>query len=131
MVTQPAWSSALFVFNDNEGQWAAHRAPGHVLGSCTEGGGNAAIRPLQCVAHPQVIGVPTGAGGVGYAAVTPHVRAVLDEALDAVGALLATGRFDRLVYSATSSGALATAIFTVGHDVNQAIVDGLRRLAPG
>jgi hypothetical protein len=132
MIDRPEWASALFVFNDNEGEWRDHREAGHVPGSCRNGGGNAAIRSWQCRPEPRAIGIPTGTSrDGGYRRLDGHTRAVIDEALGTVATLLATGRYDRLIYSAKPDGSLGHGIFDPADDVRAAIVDGLRALTTG
>lgn len=127
MISQPEYADALFVFNDNERQWRSHRYGQHAL--CFRGGGNAIIRPHQCTANPHAIGIPTGDNGRGYAGLFPGVKFVLDMAVHQVEALLATGRYRRLIYSAADeSGDLGTGIFTVAPEVRAYIVDSLRRI---
>jgi hypothetical protein len=128
MIEQPEYADALFVFNDNEGEFRAHQ--GHAPGArrCHAGGGNAVIRPYQCEDPPRAAGIPTGDHG-GYPRLTDSARAAIDDALAAIRALLATGRYQRVIYSAADgSGALGTGIFDVGDDVKRYVVDGLRAL---
>lgn len=127
MITQPDHADALFVFNDNEREFRAHQlhAPGG--SGCHAGGGNAVIRPYQCEDPPRAAGIPTGDAG-GYPELTDQARATIDEALAAIGALLATGRYTQVFYSADASGGLGTSIFSPGDDVKKYIVDGLRRV---
>ncbi len=136
MIEQPRYARTLFVFNDNETQWRAHRRDPADPAGCSPGGGNAVIRPFQSVEPPRAVGIPTGDAGGGYHALTPEVRAVLDQAIDTVRALLATGRYDELVYSASSHDPddLGTGIFRVAPEVRAYIVTGLRSIggqAPG
>ena len=128
MIEQPEYADALFVFNDNEGEFRAHQ--GHAPGArrCRAGGGNAVIRPYQCEDPPRAAGIPTGDHG-GYPRLTDSAKAAIDDALAAIGAPLAAGRYQRVIYSAADdSGALGTGIFDVGDDVKRYIVDGLRAL---
>jgi hypothetical protein len=129
MITRPDYDDALFVFNDNESEFRAHQAHGSGRSACPAGGGNAVIRPYQCQDPPRAAGVPTGDAG-GYRALTDHVRATIDDALAAIRALLATGRYRRVIYSAhNDAGDLGTGIFSVSDDVKRYIVSGLQRLA--
>jgi hypothetical protein len=130
MIEQPAWSGTLFVFNDNEEQFRAWQRDPRQGAGCSAGGGNAAIRPWRCADPPRAAGVPTGRGGQGYAALTDDVRAILDEAIEVIDALLETGRYSGVLYSAgASDGDLGTGIFTVGEEVRRYIVRRLRDLA--
>jgi len=130
MRSQPEWADALFIFNDNEAQFRAFQE-GRPEG-CSPGGGNARIRSWRCEDPPRAAGIPTGDAG-GYAALTPHVESVLDDAFAVISALLATGRYSKVVYSAeTPDGQLGTSIFSPGPDVVQTITDRLKSLAtPG
>jgi hypothetical protein len=128
MITRPEYADALFIFNDNEQQFRAFvedRSPG--TAGCRDGGGNAAIRHYRCVDPPRAAGIPTGPG---YLELTDAVRRVIDEALDVVKDLLASGGYQRLFYSAGKSDEeLGTSIFDVGDDVKRYIVAELRKLA--
>jgi hypothetical protein len=130
MIEQPEYDDVLFIFNDNEEQfWAHHDNPDSHAG-CARGGGNAAIRPYQCQSPPRAAGIPTGAAGEGYARLTPQTQQVIDEALASIRALLATGRYRWVIYSADKSGqGLGTGIFQVGESVKAYIVEQLQRLA--
>ena len=76
-------------------------------------------------------GIPTGQGGQGYPRLTPDAREAIDDALQLIADLLATGAYRRVVYSAANAdGDLGTGIFEVGDDVKRYIVDGLRKLIP-
>ena len=93
------------------------------------GGGNAGIRPYQCLDPPRAAGVPTGSSGAGYPELTEAVRRVLDDAFVVVKYLLASGRYQRVFYSAANAdGDLGTGIFQVGDDVKRYIVAELRKL---
>jgi hypothetical protein len=128
MIDQPEYADALFVFNDNEGEFRAHQRHSSGARQCHAGGGNAVIRPYQCQDPPRAAGIPTG-DRQGYPRLTDTARAAIDDALAAIRALLATGRYRRVFYSAADdSGALGTGIFVVGDDVKRYIVDGLRGL---
>jgi hypothetical protein len=128
MIDQPEYADALFVFNDNEGEFRAHQRHAPGARQCHAGGGNAVIRPYQCQDPPRAAGIPTG-DSQGYPRLTDTARAAIDDALAAIRALLATGRYQRVFYSAADdSGALGTGIFVVGDDVKRYIVDGLRGL---
>lgn len=130
MLHQPEYDRTLFVFNDNEEQFRAYQANPHSGAGCAPGGGNAAIRPYRCQDSPRAAGIPTGAHGAGYDHLSPHVQGVIDEAVGVVRDLVATGRFDEVVYSAAGpDGALGSGIFTIGDDVKRYIVAELRMLA--
>ena len=62
MIRQQEYADALFVFNDNEEQFRAHRDDPDGAFGCAAGGGNAIIRPHQCKNPPQAIGDVAGAG---------------------------------------------------------------------
>lgn len=128
MIEQPEYADSLFVFNDNEEQFLSFRAG--KAGGCDAGGGNAAIRPYRCEDPPRAAGIPTGRlAGSGYAALTPEVRRVIDDAVAYIRTLVGTGRYRRIFYSAAdATGALGTGIFTVGDEVKRYIVEELRKL---
>jgi hypothetical protein len=132
MIAQPEYADALFVFNDNEEQFRAFRRdPGSGAG-LSPGGGNATIRPHRGTDPPRAAGIPTGCAGQGYAALTAAARQAIDDALEVIAELVATGAYERVIYSAANDGGdLGTGIFEVGDDVKRYIVSGLRRLVPG
>jgi hypothetical protein len=130
MLRQPEYADALFVFNDNEEQFRAHRDDPSDPHGCAGGGGNAVIRPYQCDDPPRAAGIPTGSHGAGYSELTPKVQNVIDEAIGAIRNLLATGRYGRVFYSAANAnGDLGTGIFKVADDVRRYVVAELRSLA--
>ena len=128
MLELPEYRDALFVFNDNERQFKEHLQHAPASGICVAGGGNAKIRPWQCLADPQVAGVPTGDGG-GYASLTPHVHEVVEEAMEKIKDHLATGRFRRVFFNEAPDGLIATGIFKVDDAVRRHVTDSLRALA--
>jgi hypothetical protein len=128
MIERPEYADALFVFNDNEEQFRAYVKDPAGGAGCSPGGGNAVIRPYRCADPPRAAGIPTGSGGGGYPSLTDAVRGVIDDAIAVIEDLLASGRYERLVYSAASDGGLGTGIFRVGDDVKRYIVDELRKL---
>jgi hypothetical protein len=128
MIRDDAYADALFVFNDNEEQFQAFRRDPASEAGCAAGGGNAAIRPYRCKQPPRAAGIPTGSGGQGYGALTADVKAVIDDAVSAIADLLATGRYRRLLYSASADGSLGTGIFAVNREVKDYIVARLRAL---
>jgi hypothetical protein len=124
MIEQPTYGRALFVFNDNEEQFLAFLR-GEPAG-LRRGGGNAVIRPFRATVPPRAAGVPTGCAGRGYDGLSPAVLRVLDRALDHVRELLATGNYDTLYFSRSTSGpTLGTGIFEVAPEVRQYVYDGL------
>jgi hypothetical protein len=131
MIRQAEYADALFVFNDNEEQFRAHRQDPKNPYGCSAGGGNAVIRPYQCHSPPRAIGIPTGTRGQGYAALTDDVRRTIDDAIRAIEERIAVGHYQWLFYSAANSaGELGTGIFEVHPSVKQYIVDRLKALAP-
>ena len=121
MIKQPQYEKALFVFNDNESQFLAY------MDGISVGGGNAVIRPYQGVGV-RAAGVPTGPG---YDALTTENKAIIDRALARIRALLKTGGYATLVYSADKDdpSLLGHGIFDVGEDVRRYIVAELKRIA--
>jgi hypothetical protein len=129
MIRQQEYADALFVFNDNEEQFRAHRDDPDGAFGCAAGGGNAIIRPYQCKNPPQAIGIPTGSNGRGYTALTADVRQTIDDAIGTIQELIATGRYQRLFYSAANAaGDLGTGIFQVHPDVKHHIAERLKTL---
>mgnify|MGYP004235781955 CR=1 FL=1 len=122
MVRQPRWANTLFVFNDNESQsqaFLADVASGAVSptsAACQAGGGNAVVRPFQCRQPPRAAGVPTGPG---YASLTEHAGRWIDAAIAHIDAVLASGEYAEVVYSAsrTDPSVLGHGIFEVGDEV--------------
>lgn len=129
MLTDHEYDDALFVFNDNERQFRAFREDPRSPTGCSAGGGNAAIRPYRCQDPPRAAGIPTGDAG-GYPRLDDHARAVIDEAIDVIRGLLATGRYRRVFFSASPEDPdlLGTGIFHVGQDVRRYVVEQLRAL---
>ena len=127
MIRQSEYADALFVFNDNEEQFLAHRDDPDGAFGCAAGGGNAIIRPYQCKNPPHAIGIPTGSNGRGYTALTPKVRQTIDDAIGWIRQLIATERYQRLFYSAcNAAGDLGTGIFAVHPDVKSYITERLK-----
>ena len=127
MIRQPEYRDALFIFNDNEEQLRAYLLDPTSRAGSAAGGGNAAIRPYRSLDPPQAAGIPTGSHGSGYPRLTDEVRAVIAEALAVVADLVATGRYQRVIYSSEpGSTRLGTGIFEVGDDVKDHIVAGLQ-----
>ena len=89
MIDRPEHSRTLFVFNDNEHQFYDHQAQLGTAHRCLAGGGNAAIRPYQCLTPPRATGIPTGRNG-GYRSLDEG-RQAIDDAVAHLDALLATG----------------------------------------
>ena len=132
MIRSEEYDDALFVFNDNESQFRAFRDHPHGGPGCSPGGGNAVIRPYRCQEPPRAAGIPTGGHG-GYPRLDDHARAVIDEAIEVIRDLLATGHYRRVFYSASRGepDLLGTGIFEVGNDVRRYVVEQLRTLASG
>lgn len=126
MIDQPEFARALFVFNDNEEQFDAFVA-GKPSGF-TEGGGNAAIRPLRKLSPPRAAGVPTGKHDRGYSALDTPTKSKIDEALAVIDTLLKTGDYDQVIIPASKDGnTLGTGIFQVAPEVCDYIFSQLLR----
>jgi hypothetical protein len=128
MVEQDQYKDALFIFNDNEGQFKEHRDnPGDLAGAgCQPGGGNAVIRPYQCRTPARAAGIPTGPN---YHRLTPEVKHIIDDAIAAIKRIAAKEGYTRIFYSAANAnGELGTGIFQVGADVKSYIVNSLKSL---
>jgi hypothetical protein len=129
MIEQDKYRDSLFIFNDNESQYIAHRDdPGDTKGlGCTPGGGNSIIRPYQCLAPPRSAGIPTGPN---YDSLKPHIKAIIDDAIKRARDIVATQGYSRIFYSAANTnGELGTGIFQVGEDVKSYIVSQLKSIA--
>ena len=123
MIEQPQYARALFVFNDNENQFLAHQERRGTEHSCSRGGGNAVIRPYECLEPPRATGVPTGSFG-GYSALDAHSRQIIDQAIDYVRMLLSSGGYEQVVVSWDSAQqTLGTGIFVVSRDVADYIIE--------
>jgi hypothetical protein len=125
MIKQTKYDDALFVFNDNEGQYILHRDDPTNSGGCSEGAGNGIIRPWQCVTPPRAAGVPTGPN---YAKLNPHITQLIDEAVATVAKVATDNNTKRIFFSADSHGHLGTGTFNVGSDVKAYIVKKLKAL---
>lgn len=110
----------LFVFNDNEEEFPCGTRPG---------GGNACVRPLRGLDPPRAAGIPTGSRGRGYAALTPHVKHIIDSAFVIIDSLIATGRYVRVRYSCADNDpfALGTSIFRVSAPVSAYIREHIHK----
>ncbi len=126
MIRQQHYDDALFIFNDNEGQYVLHRDDPTNAGGCSPGANNGAIRPHQCETPPRATGVPTGPN---YAALTPHISKIIDEAVATAGKIATDNGYKRIIFSADSHGNLGTGTFSVGDDVKAYIVQKLKALA--
>lgn len=127
MADQPEYDRTLFVFNDNEEQYFAHLS-GDRRSGCSVGGGNAAVRPLQCQEPPRAIGIPTGSRGVGYPALDDRVKSIIDQAVDRIRSLMPA--YDQVVFSKDPhSSTLGTGIFKPSEDVKKYIYDSLMDLS--
>jgi hypothetical protein len=129
MIEQDQYKDSLFIFNDNEGQYIAHRDnPGETEGiGCAPGAGNSVIRPYQCCVPPRSAGIPTGPN---YESLKPNVKAIIDDAIKRVKDIVATQGYSRVFYSAANAnGELGTGIFHVGEAVKSYIVRQLKSIA--
>jgi hypothetical protein len=132
MISQPEYADALFIFNDNEGQFRAFRRDPGTGAGCGPGGGNAIVRPYRCQDPPRAAGIPTGDAS-GYPRLDEHARGVIDEAIALISDLAATGRYRHAFFSCDPEDPdlLGTGIFEVGGDVRRYIVEQLRALGDG
>ena len=101
------------------------------------GEGNAKVRLFNRFGvykdAPFAAGVSTGSNGVGFGALAKRAKQTIDEDLDSVCVLLATGDYRCVKYSAEENGELGTGEFakTVAKSVKAYIVAGLKRIAQG
>lgn len=152
MIKQPEYCQTLFVFNDNEEQFLSHLLandnpygavqlklspmPQNPGGNpCSEGGGNAAIRPYQCAPHRRAVGIPTGnyqpksPHHMGYSSLDGHVRQMVSYSMLQIEAMLASGRFTALAFSYSPETKLGGRIFKTAQTVRDFIVEELLRVA--
>jgi hypothetical protein len=120
MIKQPQYSDSLFIFNDNEEEFTAQ--------SCSKGSGNAVIRPYQCKNPPRATGISTGSYkkgkvSLGYSKLDTNAKNIIDQGIGKFYRLLLTGRYTRVFFSSDKNGGLGTAIFQVGEDVKEYIVN--------
>ncbi|HUF03133.1 MAG TPA: hypothetical protein VMM38_03070 [Aridibacter sp.] len=114
MIERPEHSDALFIFNDNKEQFLAFRSDPRPPWACTEGGGNAVIRPCQCEDPPRAAGIPTGSAGRGFQGIDEHFTELIDRAIADIRELVGTGNYEKVFYSADDKGYIGTGIFDVG-----------------
>lgn len=134
MVTQNAYKTAFFIFNDNEQQFLDfhdHEPSARPSSACSPGAGNGAMRPWQCAAPPRAGGIPTGSYGVGYAALTPEVLDLVDRAVAAISATVAEQGFTEVYYSSDGQGGLGASTFAPAAEVKDYIVAQIAALATG
>jgi hypothetical protein len=136
---QPEYRAAYFVFNDNEEQFLAHQKDLTGIDGCAAGGGNAGIRPWQCETPPRASGVPTGnlVEG-GYQILTPHVKEIIDQAVERIKSDVSYYGFEQVVYSSCVKGSsqnctldddLGTGIFHPSEEVRGYIVRELKKIS--
>ncbi len=124
MIVQEQYRDVLFIFNDNEEQYKAHRNDALAEDGCSVGGGNAIIRPFQCLTPPRAAGIPTGPN---YEKLTVAVKEIIDEAITTIKNICAREHYKRVMYNASNgNGDLGTGIFKPGDDVKRYIVDQLK-----
>lgn len=127
MITQPEYQDVLFIFNDNQEQFIA-LLKGQNSG-CVRGGGNAVIRPYQCINPPRAAGIPTGVNQQGYTNLEQS-RSYIDLAIERIKQLLGTGNYKRVMYSSANDGrSLGTSIFSPSQDVKEYIVNRIEELS--
>lgn len=124
MRTQPDHASTLFIFNDNEEQFNAY-LNGKASGF-TAGAGNAIARPWRLLSPPQSAGIPTGKNGKGYESLDTQTKLKIDQSLQVISDLIATGNYSQLVFSADSTlTTLGRATFAVSAEVCEYIFKNL------
>ena len=115
MIDRPEYARSLFIFNDNETQFKAFHA--NEPNGLYAGGGNAIIRPFQAGAHPRAAGIPTG-DGAGYLALDSHVKGVIDQAINYIKKLLASGNYNEIVFCTDQAGeTLGAGIYSIACEV--------------
>ena len=119
MIDQPKYARSLFIFNDNETQFKAFHAKEPK--GLSAGGGNAIIRPYQAGAHPRAAGIPTG-DGTGYLVLDNHVKGVIDQAINYIKKLLASGNYNEIVFCTDQAGGtLGAGIYSIACEVKDYI----------
>ena len=130
MIEQPAYSKTLFVYNDNQEQFLAFVNNDKTSG-CSVGGGNAIIRPFQCMNPPRALGVPTGHHGTGYSSLTPYVKDLIDDSIKRIRETVIAHGYETVLFSQNNrKQTLGSGIFKVGEDVRDYIFKSLLRLEP-
>ena len=132
MIKQPHHDSTLFLFNDNEVEFYKHFRGGRHTGPAA--GGNAAIRPFQCLTEPRALGIPTGSYEQGphyggYSSLDDHVKLVLTDAFTQVESLISTRLFTSIAFSWDDNTKLGGRIFNTAQDVRDFIVEEIYRVA--
>jgi len=129
MMQQPQYNDVLFLFNDNESQFLQFINNPGSKEACARGGGNAIIRPYQCLKPPRAAGIPTGDVYGGYKNLN-KAKYYIDMAFDHIKNLLQTGNYKRIAYSAANDGrTLGTQIFSPSEDIKDYIVTNIEALA--
>lgn len=119
MIEQPKYAQSLFIFNDNETQFKAFHAKDP--NGLSAGGGNAIIRPYQAGAHPRAAGIPTG-DGTGYLVLDSHVKGVINQAINYIKKLLASGNYNEIVFCTDQAGeTLGAGIYSIACEVKDYI----------
>lgn len=134
MIKQPEYKGTLFLFNDNQEQFQkfaeytiTHSENDKNL-ACSSGGGNAIIRPYQCLDPPRAAGIPTGVNGLGYKNLNT-AKPYIDASTQYIKALLNTGLYDSIAYSSEYDGrTLGTSIYSPSNDVKEYIVQSLENI---
>jgi hypothetical protein len=132
MIEQPHHARTLFLFNDNEGEFYAHFNEGPH--QCTAGGGNAAIRPYQCLPEPRAAGIPTGTYDkgphyMGYSSLDEQVTLAILDSMTQIFLLLSTGRYESVAFSWNEETKLGGRIFNTSQVVRDYIVGQIYSVA--
>lgn len=125
MIKQEKYKDAFFIFNDNQSQYEAHIKDPCGDAGCSVGGGNAVIRPYQCMAPTKAGGIPTGPG---FSDLTAEVQLMIDQAVEEIKKGIKAGSYSEIVYSSNGHGGLGTSIFHVPDDVKKYIVEKILNL---
>lgn len=124
MIQQPEYQDVLFLFNDNQEQFVDFLLS---RSACMSGGGNAVIRPYQCINPPRAAGIPTGSSGRGYQDLRTGQQ-YIDEAFEVIKRLLSTGKYKTVMYSGDKDGRLGASIFSPSSEVIDYITNKIRQL---
>lgn len=128
MIKQSEYKDVLFIFNDNLEDFKSQ--------SCQIGGGNAIIRPYQCLKVPRATGIPTGTNGVGFTSLDQIVdeknntaKYYIDVSLLKIKDIIEKNDYGNIFYSSDMNGNLGHGIFIVSPEVVNYISEQLHNFA--
>lgn len=124
MIKQKEYSNVLFIFNDNLQDFLSK--------SCQAGGGNAIIRPYQCLNPPRSIGIPTGTTE-GFSSLNQEiegktVKEYINDAFLQIEYIIKKNNYGNIIYSSDIEGKLGFGIFRPSDDVIKYITEKLQTM---